>query len=244
MFAKFLFLMLTLCAAMAPLVLRADDDDDKEDRTKEPERRISPEMQAQINEIELLDKKAAFKALEDAILSGNLLRTRVILHLNPDFLNKQDTFKRTPLYNAAFANQLEIVKLLLSRRADTSIGNVNGDTPLHAAAEAGWMDVVKFLVDRGASIFITNSRGETPLFKAVLGGQPEVATFLIDKGLLVDGLDLKRNTPLHRAAQRGDDVMVDFLLRSGADKARKNADGQTPADLAANPELKEKLRAK
>ncbi len=208
------------------------------------ERRIPANLQVIIDEIKLLDEKEAFKALKTAAISGNMDRTRVILHLNPKLLNMQDTFKQTPLFNAAFANQMEIVKFLVARRANTAVGNVNGDTPMHAAAENGWIKVVKFLISRGASIYLTNKNGETPLFRAVSGGHEDVAALLVEKGLLVDGMDINRNTPLHRAAARGDTKMVDFLLSAGASKSRKNKEEQTPFDLANNPEIKERLREK
>ncbi|MBN1864242.1 MAG: ankyrin repeat domain-containing protein [Victivallales bacterium] len=237
--ALFAFLLLA-----SPVCLGAEAEEDDVSENPKNERRITPDIQKIIDEIKLLDEKEAFKALSAAVLSGNLNRTRVILHLNPQFLNMQDSFKQTPLFNAAFANKIEIVRFLVSRRADTSMANVNGDTPMHAAAENGWIEVVDYLISKGASIYLTNKNGETPLFRAVSGGHKDVALLLIDKGLLVDGMDLKHNTPLHKAAARGDSKMVDFLLSAGADKNKKNAEGQTPFDLANTPKIKERLREK
>lgn len=69
----------------------------------------------------------------------------------------------TPLGDAAFRGNLEIVKLLLDRGAKVNATNRDGNTPLLVAAFMCRTDVVKYLLEKGASLSQKNSRGETPV---------------------------------------------------------------------------------
>jgi len=69
----------------------------------------------------------------------------------------------TPLGDAAFRGNLEIVKLLLDRGAKVNATNRDGNTPLLLSAFMCRTDVVKYLLENGASPSKKNGRGETPV---------------------------------------------------------------------------------
>ena len=76
----------------------------------------------------------------------------------------------TPLHNAAEANQLGGIELLIARGADVNrrakrgaseleFGPMDGETPLHIAAVFGSVDLIQYLFDHGADKTIRNFSG-------------------------------------------------------------------------------------
>ncbi len=214
-----------------------DDDKTVKEKKEESSEGISPEIQELITRIKKLTESQAFKEMGRTITKGNKLRLKVILHVYPAFLNKQDKFGCTPLYNAVFAQQKELVKYLLNKRAKVSIVNVDGDTPLHRAAAEGIKEIIEVLIQKGAFYYTKNKKGRTPLFSAALQGEVEAAEILLEKGDRVNRQDKLGDTPLHLAALKGKEKMVKFLLQNGADSSIKNKKDKTPADLAKNDEV-------
>ena len=247
MFYKILIVMILFAGTLFP-AYSADKKKRPEEKPapakKTVPKKIPPELAKIVAEIKMLNEKEAFDELERAIKTGHKTRLKVILHLHPSFLNKPDKFKRTPLYNAAYANKLKLVKYLISKKADIEKADVNGDTPLHAAAGAGYLDIVKYLLKKDASLFCANKKGESPLFKVASKGEMDVAVFLIEKGVRINGTDKSGNTPLHQAAYKGHEKMVKLLLLAGADAAKRNKKGKTPADLANKATIKKMLNKK
>ncbi|MBL0265779.1 MAG: ankyrin repeat domain-containing protein [Leptospiraceae bacterium] len=68
----------------------------------------------------------------------------------------------SPLHDAAIEGNLEMVKLLISKRTDINKRNKYGNTPLHYASIAGHLEIVKYLLSNGANNLKSNS-GKTPL---------------------------------------------------------------------------------
>ena len=56
-----------------------------------------------------------------------------------------------------------IPKILLAYKADTNVGNRNGDTPLYIAATRGHLEIVKLLLTKGGNPNAKDRYGKTPL---------------------------------------------------------------------------------
>ena len=67
---------------------------------------------------------------------------------NPNLASRND-FKVAPLHSAVAANEIEIVKLLLSNVANVNAQQMNGVTALHSAAHIGSLEIVKLLLKNG-----------------------------------------------------------------------------------------------
>jgi len=114
---------------------------------------------------------------------------------------------RTPLIAAAYAGNVEAVKLLLAKGAKPNLADqhlpsnpITGPMPLETAltyaAAGGNYEIVKLLLDNGAKIEQMNAVGCTPLMDAVgATGKSsaivkenaiKVATLLLDRGAKVD----------------------------------------------------------
>jgi len=113
----------------------------------------------------------------------------------------------TALMRAAFAGDLTLVKLLVSRGADPHIASKDRETPLMAAAGTGFingyskgrsaaerLEVVKLLVELGEDVNAADSYGITPLMVAANMGELPIIQYLIEKGADLGAYDLgKKN---------------------------------------------------
>jgi ankyrin repeat protein len=108
----------------------------------------------------------------------------------------------TPFVRAAQSSDLELMKLLLTYRADPKIPTDYGDTPLTAVAGIGWVEgvtyersarenveAVRMLLDLGLDANEANNDGRTPLMGAALKGRNEVVQLLVDRGARLETRD-------------------------------------------------------
>jgi ankyrin repeat protein len=113
----------------------------------------------------------------------------------------------TPLMRAAFAGDLELVKLLLERGADPAIVSRDGETMVSASAGLAFihgyhrgkspeerLQVVKLFVQLGNDVNQPDDYGITPLMAAANGGDTKLIQYLVDAGADLAAHDLgKKN---------------------------------------------------
>ncbi|GBL52273.1 Glycerophosphocholine phosphodiesterase [Candidozyma auris] len=125
--------------------------------------------------------------------------------------------EETALYVASKLNQLNTVKYLLQKGADTELGEcVFGWTPIFIAAAEGFEDVVKTLIDYAARYDLVDDSGWLPMEHASLRGHLAVADLLkpSDDNLLLYNIDdPSKNTPrTHNPSSRnGSNTTSPFL---------------------------------
>jgi ankyrin repeat protein len=156
-----------------------------------------------------------------------------------------DEIGATPFWRAAYAADIEAMKMLIAAGADPSIpttkpmsrrfggGNAGPDrsgvpdvpvggpnvTPLQAAAGVGY-----------GFGFAANSH-----HYAKSGMLPAVKFLVEEVGADVNAVDADGNTAVHHAAARGDTEMILYLVSKGAVVTRVNRSGQTTVDMANGP---------
>ncbi|XP_065795020.1 ankyrin repeat and SOCS box protein 10 isoform X3 [Muntiacus reevesi] len=134
----------------------------------------------------------------------------------------------TPLHVAASRGHVEILRLLLRRRARPD-GAPGGRTALHEACAAGHAACVHVLLVAGADPNIPDQDGRRPLHLCGGAGSLECAELLLRFGAKVDGRsEEEEETPLHVAARLGHVELADLLLRRGACPDARDAEGWTP----------------
>ncbi|KAK2583435.1 hypothetical protein KPH14_009413 [Odynerus spinipes] len=137
-----------------------------------------------------------------------------------------------PLWCAAAAGHLSLVKLLVRRNANVNSTTKTNSTPLRAACFDGHYDIVKFLVHNGADIEVANRHGHTCLMIACYRGHIRIAKFLLVWNADVNRKSVRGNTALHDCAESGSLEILKLLVEHGA---RMDVDsyGMTPLLAAA-----------
>ena len=155
---------------------------------------------------------------------------------------------QTPLH---WARHPDSAKILLAAGANIRRRDQNGRTPLHTLAEANpgkeeLVGVLGVLVGAGADVGARDAFGQTPLhrigFGSIYSSPLPMIQALLAHGADINAQDQDGNTPLHLAAAStvyGVDRAIMAFLDAGADATRRNAQEQTPWDLATtNGKLK------
>ncbi|HMB81260.1 MAG TPA: ankyrin repeat domain-containing protein, partial [Vicinamibacterales bacterium] len=207
---------------------------------------LYPQPRAQVNQqttyLELM------KALLDKGADPNLRLNKKIWYSGYSFdLSGVDETGATPFWRAAYASDVDAMKMLVAYGADPNIrtkriagrpraGDVDRDvvdvsglppvpvggpavTPLQAAAGVGYGEG-----------FAANSHRFAP------GGMLAAVKYLIeDLHADVNAFDHEGNTALHHAAARGDVEMIQYLVSKGADVKAVTREGRTTADMANGP---------
>jgi ankyrin repeat protein len=188
------------------------------------------------------------KALLDKGVDVNARVRKKIWYQGYSFdLSGVDEIGATPFWRAAYASDVDAMKLLITYGADPNIRTMKGAgrprvadgerdatdvsglppvplggpgiTPLQAAAGAGYGEG-----------FAANSHRFAP------GGMMAAVKYLVEElHVDVNAQDHEGNTALHHAAARGDNEMILYLVKHGADVKLVNREGKTTVDMANGP---------
>ncbi len=203
-------------------------------------------QQQQIGYLELMT------GLLDKGADPNARITKKIWYTQYNFdLLRVDDSGATPFWRAAYASDIEAMKLLVARGADSTIPTVKpaandrfrqGGT--RSADESrdhsglgpvpiGGPDIPPLLAAAGAG-YGEGFAGNAHRFAAT--GMLAAVKYLIeDIGTDPNVRDSDGNTALHAAASRGDNEMIKYLVSKGADVRLVNRGGQTTVDMANGP---------
>lgn len=137
----------------------------------------------------------------------------------------------TPLWCAAVANKLEVVKILIRHKADVNATSDTASTPVRSACYMTNIEVVKYLVENGADIHKPNINGGTCLINSVQS--VDLCRYLIEKNANVNAQDNSGNLALHYAIREGRMETVRLLLKHGSDPYVKNDFGDDAIQTAS-----------
>jgi ankyrin len=191
---------------------------------------------------------SGYTALHAAVLRGNLDSVRALLmrgaHIDSRLRHGMATTRgsreyflpepltgATPLWLAAKFLELDIMRLLLERGADTSSITQDGTTMLMAAAGTG---AQAKLFDRRDRIDTLRGPDEQVAVRAV--------RLLLDRGADVNGSNAEGETALHAAARMNYAALARMLAERGARLEFGNKKGETPLAVASGDEVRDALR--
>lgn len=183
--------------------------------------------------------------LIQAITDGDLARFEQLLAAGADI--EQRAYAQTPLMFAAASGQVQMVRQLLSRGAETDTVSAESYAlpALHRAAQEGHLAVVRALLAHGAGLAFVSNKGSTALWEAVKHGQYAVVSELLTRGADARGQQLQLSgmvKPLViEAVQQKDTRILKALVQAGAD-IRQDYNGWTPLMYAAVSGQAEALR--
>jgi ankyrin repeat protein len=158
-----------------------------------------------------------------------------------------DEIGATPFWRAAYAADVEAMKLLVAAGADPAIptmkpmsrrgpedgGPRGADTTGIPPLPVGGPNVTPLQAASGVGYgfgFAANSH------HFASSGMLPAVKYLVDvAGADVNAVDADGNTAVHHAAARGDNEMILYLVSKGADVRKVNRSGQTTVDMANGP---------
>jgi len=136
------------------------------------------------------------------------------------------------LHAAVMYEHLDVVKVLLNRKANVALKGILQETPLHNTTQYQNPNIAELLIAAGADVSATDYYGRTPLHRCK---SQAVAKVLIASGANVNAKDYNGYTPLHWAGTSReivDKATIEYLLNHGADTNSKDNTGLTPRQLA------------
>jgi ankyrin repeat protein len=207
---------------------------------------LYPQPRAYINQkTSYLD---LMKALLDKGVDPNARIKKKVWYSGYSFdLSGVDEGGATAFWRAAYASDIEAMRLLVSYGADPTIPTMKGGgRPRTADVEREVTDVAKtppvpvggpgvpaVVAAAGSGYgegFAANSHRYAPT------GMLAAVKYLVEElGADVNAADHEGNTALHNAAARGDVELIQYLVSKGANVKAVNREGRTTADMANGP---------
>merc|ERR1712066_163010 len=120
---------------------------------------------------------------QEACKMGNVKAVEDYLASPGDYdIDEKDAKGVSCLGYAIGANRIEVVKLLMSKKADPSAVDTSGGTGLHYAAAYGRTDLLSYLITAGGKVNAANTQGQTPLALATKNKMTAAVDILKSKG--------------------------------------------------------------
>lgn len=170
----------------------------------------------------------SFDELLKAVTEGNTKVVQGFLSRGLD-PNTTDAAGNTLLMNSARFGHMELVSLLIERKASVTRRSPHGDTALMHASLGGHLAIAKLLVAKGAEV---HHAGWAPVHYAAFEGRSEIVRFLLEKGADKNALAPNGYSPLMLAAMGGHLEAVRALLYEDADVGVKGPKGETALAIA------------
>ena len=146
------------------------------------------------------------------------------LGMSPD---QEISNKITPLMTAALENRVDIIKLLIEKKATIDAQSAKGWTAVSCAADQGQLEALKLLIDHKANINLRLQGDENAVFKALSGNNPKCAKLLLLNGAEVGTPTKSGLTELMVAADIGDLESTKLLLNKFNNINETNHYGET-----------------
>lgn len=170
----------------------------------------------------------SLERLLDAVEQGNAAEVSKYLDQGLD-ANSTGPQGHTILMAASRLGHVDVVRLLLARKANPNRQTPTGDTAVMLASLGGYAPIVKILAEGGAEL---SRRGWAPLHYAAFGGSASVVRFLLDKGVDKNAIAPNWDTPLLLAVRQNNVAAARELLLDNADLEHLSQKGETALAVA------------
>tara|TARA_B100000767_G_C19774417_1_gene541772 strand:+ start:2052 stop:3536 length:1485 start_codon:yes stop_codon:yes gene_type:complete len=171
--------------------------------------------------------KYAFDPICYALLEKS--DNKSIIHLlnkKGNDVNKKTHDSRTYLFWAAYKNNLEIMKYLVSRGAKTDLVDSHGNTVINFAAANGQLnkEIYEFCISKGAdpSTELNKNGANTLLIISSSLKGDEMIDYFIAKGVDINSIDDNGNGIFNYTAKGGNINQLDLLIRRGVEYKKPN----------------------
>merc|ERR1719461_2280167 len=169
------------------------------------------------------------RSLIQAADVGDLAEVTKLLNKGSD-PNEGDYDNRTPLHLSASTGHLEIVQLLIAKRANLDVFDRFGRTPFMDAIDMGYTKIAKCLRNAGATIS-NPTLAKALCTAAALGDLETIEQIELTGGNLACS-DYDGRTAMHLAASEGQIEVIKWMLSKGVRPNPRDRWGGTPLDDA------------
>ncbi|XP_071108992.1 ankyrin repeat domain-containing protein 50-like [Haliotis cracherodii] len=169
-----------------------------------------------------------------ACIGGHVGMVKYLLSQHIIDINSRSKKGKTPLMKAAYYGQRDVLEFLVSKGANVSMVDDDGDNIIHYASIRGQVEVLKHIITRGiVNIRSRGKYGRTPLMRSAYYGNRKVFDLLVSEGGRISSVDDKGYNILHLASTGGRVEMVKHILSQNmTDINSRNKDGETAAIIA------------
>lgn len=136
-----------------------------------------------------------------------------------------------PLYLACENHDVELVKLLLEKKADVNRPTKNNRYPLLLCSYSGYEDIAKLLIQYHADPNVEGREG-LPLYAASKNGHRNVISLLLQNEAAINKTDSDGETAIFGSVRHGHPEITKLLLENGANPLLASKNGDTSMDLA------------
>ncbi|KAJ0319678.1 hypothetical protein COL5a_010116 [Colletotrichum fioriniae] len=186
---------------------------------------------ANVNARETSKDGAAPTALWHAACNPDLSTANKLLEAGADPNAKSNGI--TLLHLAATKHWLELVKLLIKRKADLDAKSSSNDTPLHAAVWAKDFPIVRLMLDNRAKVEAKGSSKATPIMAAAQTGSLPMVRLLLRHGAQWSYMTPQGTNAFIWSLSGGSVVCASFFLGCGQNLHHKAEGDYTALHYAA-----------
>lgn len=155
--------------------------------------------------IQVILKHTTSITIHEACAAGLYEHVQMMAEHKPGIVEELSAHDFTPLGIASHFNKQEIVRLLLTHKADPNIPAQNGYQvfPLHSALSNNHSTISKMLIEAGAEVNVKQKGGFTPLHFAAQHGNIDLIIILLEQGADVTALTDTGESAADLAANKG-----------------------------------------
>lgn len=171
--------------------------------------------------------KPLSEKLAGYVWNGELDKIQALVEENNDLVDLRLNNEETMLTLAAWKGDYELVKYLVSKKANVNCRNDWQNTPLHNAAQKGFNDIITLLLDNGAAINALGTSGNNAVNFAASNGFPETLRLLQKAGGNINHTNDYNQAPILQASWNGNAEIIRILAENGADVNFTSTDGNS-----------------
>ncbi|KAL4234964.1 hypothetical protein ACF0H5_006605 [Mactra antiquata] len=241
------------------MLLEAAARNDVEEVRKLLMNRVSPDV----------TNEDGLTALHQCCIDDSEELLKILLEFGAN-VNARDSEMWTPLHAAATCGHVHLCKLLIDKGAELLAVNADGNMPYDICEDEVCLDFIetemakrgvtqeeiddkrletekKMLTDlkklaaEKGNLEYRDKNWATPLHVAAANGYLDVVEFLINQHVSMEVRDEDGWLPIHAAACWLQPEVIEILVKSGGDIDAKTRSGETPFDLAEDPDVKQKI---